>query len=522
MVADSPGQRGQLVYPCVMRGEPGAPGGVGPAVSWPELMAAMSLACAAGLTGDLLSRTYALAMLEHIGCTASSSENAAVTGNELVMREHSAIVDFTDQRAVFRLMLGHVARVNPVAARPLALARAMAGGRRLLATADQVCEAARMLSMRCGYDPQCLADLDTVYEHWDGSGLPGKAAGDAIPVPVQVVQVATLAVNAERLMGAEAAVALVRARRGRALSPAIADALLADPAGILRPLAETESLWDAVLATDPTPSSPPAPADVDGALAAMADFTDLQAPCLAGHSSAVARLAGAAAGAYGLPAAEADLVRRAGYVHDVGRVAVSAPVWNSARPLSAEQREQVRMHPYYTQRVLGRSPFLRSLSEVASCHHERLDGSGYFRGATGAALSAPARILAAADAYHTKTEARPHRPALDPGAAAAHVRAEADAGRLDQLAVDAVLAAAGVARTGPGLDARLTPREIEILVAAAHGGSMRQIARALGIAPKTVDGHLQRIYPKIGVSTRAGATLFAIEHGLLPSAAPPR
>ncbi len=107
-------------------------------------------------------------------------------------------------------------------------------------------------------------------------------------------------------------------------------------------------------------------------------------------------------------------MRRAGYVHDVGRVAVSAATWNSARPLSAEQREQVRMHPYYTQRVLGRSPFLRSLSEVASCHHERLDGSGYFRGATGAALSAPSRILAAADAYHTKTEARPHRPALDP------------------------------------------------------------------------------------------------------------
>jgi hypothetical protein len=264
-----------------MHGDPAVPGGVGPAVSWPELMAAMSLArdtamalpletglatclvamrlaAAAGLAGDLLSRTYALAMLEHIGCTASSSDNAAVTGDELVMREHSAVLDFTDQRAMFRFMLGHVARVNPVAARPLALARVMAGGRRLLATADQVCEAARMLSVRCGYDPQCLADLDSVYEHWDGSGMPGNVSGDAIPVPVQVVQVATLAVNAERLMGAEAAMALVQARRGRALSPAIADVLLADPAPIMRPLTETESLWDAVLAADPAPSSRPA------------------------------------------------------------------------------------------------------------------------------------------------------------------------------------------------------------------------------------------------------------------------
>jgi HD-GYP domain-containing protein (c-di-GMP phosphodiesterase class II) len=378
---------------------------------------------AAGLDEDGLSRTYALAMLEHIGCTVSSSGNAAVTGDELVMREHSALVDFSDQRAVFGFMLGHVARVNPVAARPLALARVLAGGRRLLATADEVCEAGRMLGARCGYDPRCLADLETVYECWDGSGMPGKAAGDAIPAPVQVVQVATLAVNAERLMGAEAAMALVRARRGRALSPAITDVLLADPAAILQPLAEADSLWDAVLAADPAPSSPPAPADVDSALAAMADFADLHASCLAGHSSGVARLAGAAAAAYGLPAAEAGLVRRAGYVHDVGRVAVSAATWNSARPLSAEQREQVRMHPYYTQRVLGRSPFLRSLSEVASCHHERLDGSGYFRGAAGTALSAPARILAAADAYHAKTEARPHRPALADSQDAGH-RAE--------------------------------------------------------------------------------------------------
>jgi HD-GYP domain-containing protein (c-di-GMP phosphodiesterase class II) len=110
-------------------------------------------------------------------------------------------------------------------------------------------------------------------------------------------------------------------------------------------------------------------------------------------------------------------------------VAVSAAVWNSARPLSAEQREQVRMHPYYTQRVLCPSPFMRSLSEVASCHHERLDGSGYFREATGTALSAPARILAAADAYHAKTEARPYRSALEADAAAAHVRAEAGRGR---------------------------------------------------------------------------------------------
>ena len=100
-------------------------------------------------------------------------------------------------------------------------------------------------------------------------------------------------------------------------------------------------------------------------------------------------------------------------------------------------------------------------------------------------------------------------------AAADHLKEEARAGRLDPAAVDAVLDAAGQAREES--HPRLTPREVEILVAAARGGSIREVARALGIAPKTVDGHLQRIYPKIGVSTRAGATLYALEHGILPT-----
>jgi DNA-binding NarL/FixJ family response regulator len=122
--------------------------------------------------------------------------------------------------------------------------------------------------------------------------------------------------------------------------------------------------------------------------------------------------------------------------------------------------------------------------------------------------------LAAAHAYRTKVEKRPHRPAMTPSAAAAYLRAEVEAGRLDRPAVDAVLEASGEARRPTS--SRLTPREIEILGVAARGSSMREIARELGISPKTVDGHLQRIYPKIGVSTRGGAAVYVLEHGLLP------
>jgi HD-GYP domain-containing protein (c-di-GMP phosphodiesterase class II) len=269
-----------------------------------------------------------------------------------------------------------------------------------------------------------------------------------------------------------------------------------------------------VIAAEPVPSTPPSAGEVDALLSALADFADLKSPYHVGHSSSVAALAGSAARVFGLPENDVTLVRRAGWVHDIGRIAVSSAVWASPT-LRPHEHEQVRMHPYHTTQVLSRTSFLRSLDEVASAHHERLDGTGYYRGLPAAALSAPARILAAADTFHAKIEPRPHRAALSPAESSAYLRSEAGAGRLDTTAVEAVLTAAGEQASSGRSGPRLTPREVEILVHVSRGGSMREIARALSIAPKTVDGHLQRIYPKIGVSTRAGATLYAMQHGLL-------
>ena len=175
------------------------------------------------------------------------------------------------------------------------------------------------------------------------------------------------------------------------------------------------------------------------------------------------------------------------------------------------------MHPYLTERMLEQSAALASLGALAVQHHERLDGSGYPRGLAGHAVSRLARILGAADAYQSSREPRPHRPALEADEAAANLRAEAAAGRLDADAVEAVLGAAGhrVARRreGPG---GLTAREVEVLQLVARGMSNREIARRLVISPKTVGSHVEHIYDKINASSRATASLFAVQHGLLP------
>jgi DNA-binding NarL/FixJ family response regulator len=114
-------------------------------------------------------------------------------------------------------------------------------------------------------------------------------------------------------------------------------------------------------------------------------------------------------------------------------------------------------------------------------------------------------------------ERRAHRPALSPQAAADELSLQAQAGRLPHDAVRAVLAAAGQPRRPVPLPrpAGLSERECEVLGLIARGMATKQVARQLGISPKTCDHHIQRLYRKTGLSTRAGATLFALEHGLI-------
>jgi HD-GYP domain-containing protein (c-di-GMP phosphodiesterase class II) len=167
--------------------------------------------------------------------------------------------------------------------------------------------------------------------------------------------------------------------------------------------------------------------------------------------------------------------------------------------------------------VISRSPFLSALAPVAGAHHERLDGSGYHRGSSAAELALPARLLAAADAFHAMCEPRPHREPLAPKRAAENLGREASAGRLDPDAVTAVVEAAGERVPRLERPAGLTEREVEVLGMLARGLQTKQVARGLGISVKTADSHIQHAYRKVGVSTRAAATLFAMEHGLIAS-----
>jgi HD-GYP domain-containing protein (c-di-GMP phosphodiesterase class II) len=257
-------------------------------------------------------------------------------------------------------------------------------------------------------------------------------------------------------------------------------------------------------------------AELDDLLGLLADFADLKSPWFTGHSRAVASLAESAGADLGLPSADLVTLRRAALVHDIGRTGVPNTLWDKRGPLTAAEFERVRLHAYYTDRVLHRCGKLALLASVASAAHERTDASGYPK-ASGPGSPVLSKVLAAADCYHAMIEDRPHRPALSRQTAAAELRDAVRAGTLDGAAVDAVLAADGHrVRKKPATPAGLTVREVEVLAQVARGGTTKAIGAALGISPKTAGNHIERIYQKIGVSSRAEAAMFAMRHGLLP------
>jgi HD-GYP domain-containing protein (c-di-GMP phosphodiesterase class II) len=276
-----------------------------------------------------------------------------------------------------------------------------------------------------------------------------------------------------------------------------------------------EDTVDNVLDADPVSRRPLFDDELDRALEAIADFCDLRCSYFAGHGRGTADLVAGAAAALGLSKDDAVLTRRAALVHDVGRFGVPGDVWNKAGALSTSEHERMRMHSYYVERIFSRPEPLRKIGLLAASHHERMDASGYHRGMTGALLSTPARVLAAADAYHAMTQPRPHRPALTPEDAAREARRDAAAGRLDPTAVEAVLSAAGHVASRPRPAAGLTPREADVLVLLTQGLPNKVIARRLGISPKTVSNHVEHIYAKLGVSNRAAVAMKAMEHGLV-------
>ena len=465
-----------------------------------------------------LADAYYVALLHASGCTSNSHEATQLFGEDIVHRAAFFLIDPADPEQVLAFYRTHVGPGRPTEVRERMIEAALSNPTRARESFAAMCEVAQRFARRLELGPRVEAALEYVFARWDGKGLPREVGGEALPLPARLLHVArdySLFLSAA---GAADARTVLEHRAGAAYDPRLAELAVRHFDGVCADLDDTR-MWEHALESEPFPHVSLAGDGIDAGFTALAALAGLKSPWFREHSTGVADLAEAAAWRLDLPAETVSFLRRAALAADLGRVGVSNAIWEKPGPLGFGEWERVRLHPHFTERAFAQSRALAPIGLLAGAHHERADGSGYHRGTRGSALEKTGRILAAADCYAAMRSARPYRPALEPAAAETELRREVEEGRLDGEAVDAVLAAAGhrVPKRPPGLPAGLTRRELEVLLALVLGHSNQAIADDLGISAKTVGHHVEHVYQKAGVRSRAAATVWAFEHELVHS-----
>ncbi len=392
-----------------------------------QCLIALRLAERLGVDESEREVVYYTALVAWVGCHVDAYEQAKWFGDDTALKADFRLTDFATAASKPMFMLRHLGTGRPVAERARLGVAFLGEGRRAAETMlDNHWMAADELAARLGLAQRVRDSVEQTFERWDGKGVPKGVRGEEILLAARLVSLADVVEVFHRAGGLDAALEVARQRRGTQFDPELVDLFSAEAPALCEGL-DDGSTWDAVIEVEPALGVRLGHAEVESALEAIADFTDVKSPYTIGHSRGVADLAGAAAQVFGLKDAAAQQVRMAGLVHDLGRLGVPNTIWDKAGTLSHAENERVRIHPYLTERMLACSPGLTPLAAIAVQHHERMDGSGYPRGLSGGAVSPEGRLLAAADFYHSRTEPRPHRPAAGSDEAAAAMRAEAKA-----------------------------------------------------------------------------------------------
>jgi HD-GYP domain-containing protein (c-di-GMP phosphodiesterase class II) len=475
---------------------------------------------AAGFEKALRESVYWVALLRYIGCTGHAHEVATIFGDEIAIRAQTLVHDAANPAEVMRDVLAFATAGHPPEAHAQIVQAIHAGVQEwVVRNFASGCEVGDMLARRLDFGPGVRDALRFTFERWNGKGYPTGASGEAIPLAMRVVHLSHDMEAIGRLFSPAKALDAARERRDRTYDPKLADLFAAHGSRWFDRLAKVEP-WDAVLDLEPQPHRTLDGAELDDALTVAADFIDLKSPYMAGHSRRCAQLCADAARALGFTAGAITMLRRAALVHDFGTTAVPNSIWDKPGPLTRAEFDRIELHPMLTEQMLRRSPALATLNPLACAHHEKADGSGYHKRLRADAADPGAGVLAAADIYVGLTTERADRPPLSDEDAAAELRRFASHGVLDPRATNAVLMAAGhgkplaPASRRPQHPGGLSRREVEVLHLAAKGLTTRAIADRLYISPKTADHHIQHVYTKIGVSTRAAA-LWAMQHAVV-------
>ena len=431
-----------------------------------------------------------VALLRWSGCTANAPEIAEMLGDDV--RGRAAMLASREPHVLppggLEQFAGH-----------------------MLSVAQIHCEVSGDIASMLQLGSDAEEALRCIFEAFDGRGIPGRRQGAAVPAAVLTVCLASDLEIFSRLYGLEQALVLIARKADKQYPSELVDCVAAEASQWLKTMAVAIDLEGDFAAGT-------AAVQRESRLELIADVIDLKLPWMTGYSRQVARLALECCAQLGLDAATQQLAYRAGLIHGIGRAAVPNAIWNLPEPLPGSALERMRLVPYWTARAARQIAALEAEAEIASFAFERTDGSGYFRGSSGAAIPLAGQVLALAVEWSALRLRKPGRDACSSEEASEHLLREAARGGFDAHVVQALLAAVTGQRTMAPFrpaSASLSERETDVLRHISQGQSTKEVARVLGISASTVRTHVESVFRKLGCSTRAAATLKASTSGLL-------
>lgn len=355
-------------------------------------------------------------LLKDLGCSSNAARLASLFGaDDRALKADHKLIDWSNTveaaKYVFRhLRSGSSAVVRAWHTVKLGMATEDTGREMIQTRCDRGADIAHLLGLETS-TAEAIRGLD---EHWDGRGLPVGLKGDQIPLLARIASLAQTVEVFAAQRSVDAAYAIVRKRRGTWFDPALVDAM--------QEFRWDQAFWTELWAPEARrnaaalePEARVIAADearLDLIAEAFARVIDAKSPYTHQHSAGVARIAVGIGETIGLTPADLVTIRRAGLLHDIGKLGVSNTILDKPGPLTDDEVAVMREHTRYTLEILTRVQPFRAFADIAASHHERLDGRGYHRGLPGDQLGQLARVLAVADVSEALSAKRPYRDGM--------------------------------------------------------------------------------------------------------------
>jgi putative nucleotidyltransferase with HDIG domain len=361
---------------------------------------------------------YYAALMKDAGCSTNASKMMQILGTDDIAGKRDALAMYWTRVGWESLQyaLSHVKTGAPFLERVRGLVQMAANQKQNAKLLHSMrCERGASIARKIGLSEESANAILCLNEHWNGMGEPQGLRGTEIPLLSRIMNVAQTAdifYSLGNAPDAKGAAEIVRRRRNSWFDPDVAHAF-ASAASRKDFWKDVENASTRVIELEPSAEVIDLnESTLDNICLAFAEVIDAKSPFTYRHSNGVAGAAVAIAQTLSLGEAEVSFLRRAGLLHDIGKLSVSNTILDKPGKLTEDEWTAVRKHPYYSYEILRRIPGFGDLADVAAAHHEKLDGSGYFRNLNAETLDLPARILVIADIYDALAAKRPYRDAL--------------------------------------------------------------------------------------------------------------